>query len=117
MSTPLRDQIVTSLSLYSPLTRPKLVKIVRSHDLTNSAELIEFTAGLLVDEGVIGMQSGVSHSEDVFFYREPVVEISAEEERTHARAARINRRRVFWSTVRAWIVHPIQNAKRKWGKR
>lgn len=70
MTTPLRSQILSTISIYDQLPRPDLVRIVASHDLTTSHELIEFAMDMLVEEGALGMQLGVSRWEDQFFHIE-----------------------------------------------
>lgn len=68
--TPLRNQILSTIAIYDQLPRPDLVRIVASHELTASHELIEFAMDLLVEEGALGMQLGVSRWEDQFFHIE-----------------------------------------------
>lgn len=78
MSTaPIREQILTTMSLYEVVTRADLVEIVRSHPGCEWDDLVHTVLDMLIDEGSVTQETlslGVAIIRHV--EREPVVPLA-----------------------------------------
>lgn len=104
MTTPLRDQILTTLAIYDRMHRLDLVKVVQSHPGCENPALVQLVIDMLIEEGAIGCDFGISSPEDVLFHIE-TAEPSAswwDEFRYSIAIVRYRLRKRWWA-VRAWI--------------
>ena len=101
MSTAIRCQLLTSVSLMDRCKRADLIRVVMSHPGCDWRELVEVSLDMLISEGSIGISYGITADDDEVFYIEKLEPESPEDEREYARACRIHRWRRRWWKVRA----------------